>query len=84
MSRAYCECPRCRRSFPVTWDWEPVETDYLRDDDGEVVSDCDLLDATRVTYLHHVACPDCGTRLRIWHELVPRFYASKETSDGTD
>lgn len=56
----------------------------LRDGDGEVVSDCDLLDATRVTYLHHVACPDCGTRLRVEHELVPRFYASKEESNGTD
>lgn len=82
MSRASCECPRCRWQLTVEWDWDTLNTDYLRDDDGEVVSDCDLLDATRVTYLHHVACPDCGTRLRVEHELVPRFHASKEGTNA--
>ena len=78
MSRAYCECPQCRRQFPVTWGWTALKTAYLHDEDGEVVTDCDCLDATRVTYLHHVACPHCSTRLRIEHELWPSFYASKE------
>ena len=38
----------------------------------------------RVVYQRHVTCPHCGTRLRVEHELVPRFYASKEGSNDTD
>ena len=81
MNRAYCECPRCRRQITVSWDWDTLRTAYMDDDDGEVITDIDCIYASRVTYMHHVECPHCGTRLRVEHELVPRFYASKEGCD---
>ena len=81
MSRAYCECPRCRRQFAVKWEWTTLKTAYLHDEDGDVVTNSDCLYAARVTYMYHVACPNCGTHLRVEHELVPRFYASKEDGD---
>ena len=82
MSDAFCECPRCRRQFPVKWGWDTLRPDYLHHEDGGVVTDSDFLYATRVEYLHHVACPHCGARLRVEHELWPRFYASKEDSNA--
>lgn len=84
MSRAYCECPHCCRLVPVKWAWEALRTAYLDGDDGEVVTDRGCLDATRVVYPRHIKCPNCGMRLRVEHELVPEFYASKEGCDGTD
>lgn len=84
MSRAYCECPYCRRNFPVTWCWEATKFAYLDDTAGEVVTDRDCLDATRVTYRHHVVCPNCGTRLHVEHELWPRFYAFEEGDHDAD
>jgi hypothetical protein len=78
MPNAICECPRCRRQITVSWDWDALETVDVDDDDGEVVTDSDCLDATRVAYQRNVRCPHCMTRLRVEHELVPRFYASKE------
>lgn len=81
MSRAYCECPRCRRQFTVSWDWDTLKAIYLDGEDGEAVTDSDCLDATRVMYLHHERCPHCGARLRVEHELAPRFYASEEACD---
>ena len=82
MSRAYCECPRCRRSVPVEWGWDTLDIAYVNADDGGVVTDSDLLYATRIAYLRHVKCPHCGTRLRVEHELVPKFHAFKEASDA--
>lgn len=82
MSRAYCECPRCSRQFPVKWGFETLGITRVGEEDGGVVTDSDDMYATRVVYLHHVACPNCGTRLRIEHELVPRFYAIKEGCDA--
>lgn len=84
MSRDYCECPYCRREFPVTWGWTALKTAYLNDEDGDVVTDSDCLYAARVTYMHHVQCPHCGTRLGVLHELVPRFYAFEEVDHGND
>lgn len=81
---SWTECPHCRRQFPVTWRWTALKTAYLHDEDGEVVTDRDCLDATRVTYRHHVECPHCGARLLIQHELVPEFFAIRKVSDGTD
>lgn len=84
MSDAFCECPHCRRRIIVRWNWDTLKTAYLRDEDGEVVTDSDCLDAMRVVYQRHVTCPHCGARLRVEHELEPRFYASRESSDDTD
>lgn len=84
MSRAYCECPSCGKSFPVTWYWETLKTAYLDASCGEVVTDHDCLDATRAVHLARRRCPYCGARLRVWHELVPRFHAFEEASNGTD
>lgn len=81
MSRAYCECPRCRRQFTVSWDWDTLKAAHVDGDDGEVVTDSDCLDATRVAYQRNVRCPHCGESLRVEHELVPRFYARKEGCD---
>lgn len=81
MSRAYCECPSCRRQLAVSWDWDALKTVDVDDDDGEAVTDSDFLDATRVVYQRNVRCPHCGERLRVEHELLPRFFASKEDCD---
>jgi hypothetical protein len=82
--RAYCECPRCRRTFPVKWGWTTLKVACLRDDDGEVVTDRDCLYATRVTYPRHVRCPHCGVRLAAQHELWPRFFAVEEGKQYAD
>ena len=82
MSRAYCECPRCRRQLAVSWDWDAPEAAHVDGDDGEAVTDSDCPGATRVMYLHHERCPHCGESLRVEHELVPRFLAIKEGSDA--
>jgi endogenous inhibitor of DNA gyrase (YacG/DUF329 family) len=82
MSRAYCECPHCRRPVPIRWDWEALKTAHVDGDDGDVVTDSDCLDARRVMYLHHIKCPHCGKRLRVEHELVPTFYAREEACDA--
>lgn len=84
MSEANCECPHCRRQLSVRWSWKALKTAYLHDDDGEVVTGSDCLDAMRVAYQRHMVCPHCGTRLRIEHELMPMFYASREGCDGRD
>lgn len=84
MSRAYCECPHCHRNFPVTWSWEATKFADLDDTVGEVVTDRDCLDATKVVHLTRRRCPNCGARLRVWHELVPRFYAFEEVDHGSD
>lgn len=81
---SWTECPNCRRNFPVTWGWEATKFAYLDDTDGEVVTDRDCLDATRVTYRHMVECPHCGARLLIQHELVPEFFAIRVVSDDND
>jgi DNA-directed RNA polymerase subunit RPC12/RpoP len=82
MSRAYCECPNCGGQITVTWGFDTLKAACLRDEDGDVVTDSDCLDATRVTYLHHVRCPHCGMRLRVEHELAPTFYAREEACDA--
>ena len=82
MNRDYCECPYCRRNFPVTWYWEATKFSDLDDTDGEVVTDSDCLDATKAVYLTRRRCPNCGRHLRVWHELVPRFYAFEEGDHG--
>ena len=81
MSSASCECPHCGKPVPVDWNWEALKTAYIYAADGEVVTDGDCLDARRVLYLNSVKCPHCGTRLRVGHELVPRFFASREGCD---
>lgn len=82
MSRSDCECPNCRRTFPIKWDWETLGITRVAEEDGEVLTDSDDMYAMRVVYQRHVVCPDCGTRLRVEHELVPRFHASKEETDA--
>lgn len=82
MSDAFCECPRCRRRIIVRWNWDTLKTAYLHDEDGEVVTDSDCLDAMRVAYQCHVRCPHCGTRLVVQHEMMPRFFASKEGTNA--
>lgn len=84
MSRAYCECPRCRRTFPVKWGWTTLKVACLDDTVGEVATDRDCLAATRVAYPRHVRCPLCGARLRVERELVPSFYASEEGKQYAD
>ena len=84
MNRDCCECPYCRRNFPVTWCWKATKFAYLTDTDGEVVTDSDCLDTTKVVYLMWRKCPSCGARLRVYHELVPRFYAVEEGDHGID
>jgi hypothetical protein len=66
------------------WDWDTRETAYLYEEDGEVVTYCGDTYATRVAYQHHMRCPHCGTRLAVQHELVPRFFASKEGERDAD
>ncbi len=81
MSRAYCECPRCCRQLPVEWGLETLGITRVGEEDGAVLTDSDDMYATRVVYLRSVRCPHCGTRLRVEHELVPRFDAFEEGCD---
>ena len=78
MNRSYCACPHCGKQFPVSWYWDTDKFAYLDDTVAEVVTDRDCLDATRAVYVVRRRCPYCGARLRVWHELVPRFYAFEE------
>lgn len=82
MNRDYCECPYCRRNFPLMWCWEATKFAYLDDTDGEVVTDRDCLDATRVVHMTRHRCPNCGRRLIVSHTLAPRFYAFEEGDHG--
>ena len=84
MNRFYCECPHCGKQFPVSWYWDTDKFAYLDDTVAEVVTDRDCLDATRAVYVVRRRCPYCGARLRVWHELVPMFYAFEEVDHDAD
>lgn len=69
--RGECECPRCRRRFEVPWLWGRVSVPSWVPG---------TIDAPK--YDERVTCPHCGTRLKVWHEMWPEFYA--EVDHGID
>ena len=79
-----CECPRCRRHFMFRWAWETRDLDRRRGEDGEVVTEAPAINGSRVAYEGRVACPMCGTPLRVSHWLEPEFYATVDGMGGKE